>query len=64
MLSDLENYLSVWENKLLITNITYSWYICVVYCIKKSESVISSKIVINFYIVIWFGECGYLVLSL
>ena len=31
---------------------------------RKSESVISSKIVINFYIVIWFGECSYLVLTI
>ena len=30
---------------------------------RKSESAISSKIVINFYIVIRFGECGYLVLT-
>ena len=30
----------------------------------KSESAISSKIVINFYIVIRFGECGYLVLTI
>ena len=59
MLSDLENFLSVWENKLLITNITYSWYICVEYCIKKSESVISSKIVNLFYIVIWFVQSSY-----
>ena len=31
---------------------------------RKSESAISSKIVINFYIVIRFGECGYLVLTI
>ena len=31
---------------------------------RKSESGISSKIVINFYIVIRFGECGYLVLTI
>ena len=31
---------------------------------KKSESTISSKIVINFHIVIWFGECSYLVLTI
>ena len=30
---------------------------------RKSESAISSKIVINFYIVIRFGECSYLVLT-
>ena len=30
---------------------------------RKSESAISSKIVINFYIVTRFGECGYLVLT-
>ena len=30
----------------------------------KSESAISSKIVINFYIAIWFGECSYLVLTI
>ena len=30
---------------------------------RKSESAISSKIVINFYIVIRFGECGYLVFN-
>ena len=29
---------------------------------RKGESAISSKIVINFYIVIRFGECSYLVL--
>ena len=31
---------------------------------RKSESAIRSKIVINFYIVIRFGECGYLVLTI
>ena len=31
---------------------------------RKSESAISSKIVINFYIVIRFGECCYLVLTI
>ena len=31
---------------------------------RKSESAISSKIVIIFYIVIRFGECGYLVLTI
>ena len=30
---------------------------------RKSESTISPKIVINFYIVIRIGECGYLVLT-
>ena len=31
---------------------------------RKSETAISSKIVINFYIVIRFGECGFLVLTI
>ena len=31
---------------------------------RKSESAISSKIVINFYIVIWFEECSYLDLTI
>ena len=32
--------------------------------LNKSETAISSKIVINFYIVIWFGESSYLVLTI
>ena len=59
MLSDMENLLSVRENVLSIAKVTKSGE----YCIKKRESVISSKIVINYNILIWFGEYGYLVVA-
>ena len=59
ILSDMENLLSVRENVLSIAKVTKSGE----YCIKKRESVISSKIVINYNILIWFGEYSYLVLT-
>ena len=48
ILSDMENLLSVRENVLSIAKVTKSGE----YCIKKRESVISSKIVINYNILI------------
>jgi len=48
ILSDMENLLSVWENVLSITKVTKSGE----YSIKKRESAISSKIVINYNILI------------
>ena len=56
----MENLLSVWENVLSMAKVTkYGQY-----CIKERESAIISKIVINFYIVIWFGESSYLVVTI
>ena len=56
----MENLLSVRENVLSIAKVTKSEE----YCIKKRESVISSKIVINYNILIWFGEYSYLDLTI
>ena len=53
----MENLLSVWENVLSMAKVTK----CGQYCIKEKESAIISKIVINFYIVIWFGESCYII---
>ena len=52
----MENLLSVRENVLSIAKVTKSGE----YCIKKRESVISSKIVINYNILIWFERSKFI----
>ena len=48
LLSDMENLLSIWEKVLSIAKVTKFGE----YCIKKRESAISSKIFINYNILI------------